>query len=361
MSCKGVPKPSEYYLMTSVLSGIYMPMTVVGNLAIILTIIVDPLHELRTSFNLLYVNVLISDLLFGLLVDTYRTWGNNLRATGINLREAYPYTKSLGEMCHILFFGGQLVAFIALAVMSVNLKIQKDQRAGKVSYPLIAIVSMCIWACGIGFAFLYEVYGYSDVELVVISVSTFGTAAAIIANFFILYQPAKKNLAPCAEQRSAPPVDNVDQSKKEKFNSVIQMEAKISKQDEVAENKNAEAHDGKMIVEEGRASAPMQDQNIAAEVDPRKQHLRDVQALLLYYVIIFVFLASSCIIVYANMYDYIKLSCVGTYFLKGWKMMFIVSHKAINPFLCLLLIASLRRGCLKLLRLRQERRVVPKA
>ena len=358
MNCKGVPLPLERYLLTSVLSAIYAPLTVIGNLLMILTILVDPLKELRTFSNLIYINALISDFCFGLLIDPYRAWGNKIKSDGINMKKLYPYTIHFGKMCHMLYLSGQLVALFSLTVMSARLMILKDKTAGKLSYPVIALVSLFIWILAIGLSSFYYVYGMSDMQLVICSATTLGCLIAIIANYFILYKPAKVLLAQIQGTMSGSSEDNKAKAKVEKIDSVLAMESKTQRDGDnnVETGHNDEAGKSK----DGNTYAKAnKDGHRSAIEESKHQHLRSIEALLLYCAILFMFAASSCVVIYASEYDGISLSFAGSAYLKGWKMNFIVTHKAVNPFMCLVIIQSLRRGCLHLLRLRTERRVGP--
>ena len=360
MNCKGVPTPLEYYLLTSVLSAIYAPLTVIGNLLMILTILFDPLKELRTFSNLVYTNSLISDFLFGLLIDPYRAWGNKIKSDGINMRKKYPYTPYLGRMCHILFLAGYLVSLFSLTAMSAHLMIVKDKNGSKLSYPVIALVSLFIWILATGLAFFYYAYGMKDVELVICSATTIACLIAIIANYFILYQPAKRLVAQIHATTSGSSGDNKAKAQDEKAQTVLTMESKAKRGD--GNNAETGRNDEAGKVEDGETFGTINnDGKRSATEGSMQQRLRSIEALLLYYVILFIFAASSFVVIYAAKYDGIDLPCTGWYHLKGWKMMFMVTHKAVNPFICLLAIKSFRRGCLHLLRLKTYSRVGPMA
>ena len=360
MSCSGVPKPPEYYLTTSVLSGVYTPVTVIGNMLMALTILVDPLGEVRTPFNLIHLNAIASDFCFGLLIDIYRAWGNRMRYKGVNVRKVYPDTSYLGMLCHILYFGGQLVAFLSMALMLGDLVVRSGNKNIKVPYSFIVFASICIWALGLGFASLYKVYGYKEVEQIVASVTSFGSFLAIVVILSVLYQPAKKDLARVQPQASIGMAD--DAPEKDVVVTLEKTESKTSTETEAGkmENGNPDGVAEKIEHAPGKEKQEQSDSTTAAIAARMQKRVANIEALLLYYILLFLFVTASCAIIYADTYDQLNVPCIAKYYLSGWKLMFIVTHKAFNPFLCLLFVPALRRGCLQMLRLRKYRKVTPK-
>ena len=322
-----------------------------------LTVVVDPLKELRTFFNLVYLNAILSDFCFGLLINPYRAWGNKMKADGVNFKKLYPYSKTLAQLCHTLYIAGQLVSLFSLTVMSAHLvrHVYKDKTAGKVHYPSIALVSVLMWALATGLASVYFVYGFQAVEMPVTGVTAFGSLVAIIANYIILYKPAKKRLTQVHAHTSAVQMGHNSSAQHEKNHSMVPVESITPKENgDERTDKDEVGHSGVSKVDHTPA-------NQLSSEEPNHQRFRNVKALLFYYVILFGFSGSSWVIGYASVYDKVLLSCAGGYFWQGWKLMFMVMHKAFNPFICMLFIKSLRQGCLQLLRLRNFRRVAPNA
>ena len=358
MNCKGVKVPLDNFLLISILSSLYTPLTVAGNLLMILVIIIDPLKELKTFPNFIYINVLIFDFCFGLLIDPYRAWGNKLKSDGINLRKEYPYAVYLGMTCHIFYLAGQLVALFALTVMSADLLVHKSVR--KVSYAQTIVTSICIWGLATGFAFFYIDYGLRDMEIIINSVTGFGCLVSIVVNYFILYRPAKKSLMQVHVQAPASAVGHKKAADNAECESTFEMEAKISRKEDGKKANEVETIKG-IAGKFGDEKEGVTTNQRAPSVEPEHQRLRSIEALLLYYALLLIFTGSSCAIIFAASYDAIHLSCYSAHMLEAWGFMFIVTHKVFNPWLCLLIVPALRRSYLQLLRLRNYRRPAPVA
>ena len=164
MSCKGIPKPYDIYYTTGYVSAIYTPVTVFGNLLLILTIVADPLRELRTRFNLFFLNSIAADLVLGLFVDSYRAWGNYLKGTGVNLSKKYPYRVHLSKLCHVVFFGSQIIGFFTMAALFTDRVLHHKCGNRKTPTKIIASVSAGIWTFGVGLGLPFLLYGYTIVE-----------------------------------------------------------------------------------------------------------------------------------------------------------------------------------------------------
>ena len=67
--CMKFPSPFEVPIFTSFSSAVFLLITVPGNLLAILTIIKDPLKQLRTSFNFFVVSLAAADLMVGSIVE----------------------------------------------------------------------------------------------------------------------------------------------------------------------------------------------------------------------------------------------------------------------------------------------------
>jgi len=358
MNCKGIKVPLDNYLLITILSSLYTPITVAGNLLMILAIIIDPLKELRTFPNFIYINVLLSDFCFGLLIDPYRAWGNKIRYDDIDLKKEYPYAVPLGKTCHIFYLAGELIALFALTVMSADLLVHKSVR--KVSCVATVMISICIWVLAYGLALFYIGYGFRDVEFIINSVTGFGCLVSIIVNYFILYRPAKKSLI---QVHVHPPPSSVGDKKtanNAECESTFEMEPKMSRKDDGAKANEVEINKGIAGKScDDKESATTNER--ASSAEPERKHLRSIEALLLYYALLIIFTGSSCAVIYAGSYDGIYLSCYSTHMLEAWRFMFVITHKVFNPWLCLLIVPALRRSCLQLFRFRRYRRTAPMA
>ncbi|XP_065052276.1 uncharacterized protein LOC135681632 [Rhopilema esculentum] len=360
MDCKGIAKPLSVYSMISSVSGTFLPLTGLGNIALILTIVIDPLKELRTRFNFIYLNALAADASFGFLIDGYRVWGNYLRSTGINLKKEYPYTVSLGKMCHVVYFGVQLISLLTVALLFADRIFHVVFDSRKPAYIVIFVLSVLIWGLGPGIANLYVSVGYSSFEFTLLNLNTFLSAAAFLAASFVYYQ-AKNDVKQTTDKVSYTPshAENLVAGKEE-IDNVTQMQPSSSGKSVEVTTDNVEVQEATSKSNKVSSTVAVKQQSANADATANaKSKLFAAEVLVVATASMLFFVLPAVVIVYIDHYDKYP-SCIAKYWIGSWKLLSIATHKAFNPFICILFIGPFRRGIMHLLHIRRVNRVSPK-
>ena len=346
--------------MISSVSGIYMPLTGLANIALILTIIIDPLKELRTRFNLIYLNALAADACFGILIDGYRVWGNYLRSTGINLKKEYPYTASLGKMCHVVYFGAQLISLFTVASLFADRIFHVVFDSRKPAHIAISVFSVFIWGLGPGLASLYISVGYSTFEFTVLNLNAFLSAAALLAASFVYYQAKNDVKQNTAKVSNTPSHAKNPFEGKDEIDNVTQMQPSSSGKNGEVTTENAEVQEATPKSNKAISTVAVKQQSANGDATANaKSKLFAAEVLVVATASMLFFVLPAVVIVYIDHYDKYP-SCIAKYWIGSWKLLSIATHKAFNPFICILLIGPFRRGIMHLLHIRRVNRVSPK-
>eukprot|EP00112_Aurelia_sp_Birch-Aquarium-sp1_P012388 Seg2605.4 transcript_id=Seg2605.4/GoldUCD/mRNA.D3Y31 product="hypothetical protein" protein_id=Seg2605.4/GoldUCD/D3Y31 len=352
MNCKGVPKPNDNYYTTGYVSAIYSPVTVFGNLFLILTIVADPLRELRTRFNLFFLNSIAADLVLGLFVDSYRAWGNYLRGTGVNTGKTYPDRKYLSKLCHVVFFGSQIVGFFTMATLFTDRILHHKYGNKKSSNKIIAFVSAGIWSFGVGLGLFYQLYGYTIVEWVVIGTVSVTSVVILAAAFIFFYLPARAAVDGSATTPNGLVVQGNETSTKSTDFDTMDKTKPVGETKDIEETPISEFPSVRI-----KSSKPDSDDGSSSSLDA-KLKLENAEKLLVIYVVLFLFAVTAGVLVFMVNYKAAP-TCISAYWVKDMKTLVVCSYRAFNPYLCLLLIPSFRRGLLCLLRFRKIGAVAP--
>ena len=348
MNCKGIPKPSDISYTTAYVSATYSPVTVFGNLLLILTIVADPLRELRTRFNLLFLNSIAADLVLGLFVDSYRAWGNYLKGTGVNLSKKYPYKKHLSKLCHAVFIGSQIIGFFTMAALFTDRILHHKYGNKKTPDKIIALISAGIWILGVGLGLPFLVYGFSIVEWVVIGTISVAAVVTFPAAYVLFYVPARAAVDGSATKHGG----LVDHNNESSTNSA----------DFDTKDKTKSVGESKGIGETPIDEFPSESiQSLKRDNDASfdaNLKLEIAEKLLVIYAVLTLFAVTSGVLAFIANYNAAP-TCITAYWVKDINTLMVCSYRAFNPYLCILLIPSFRRGLLRLLRFRKIGAVAP--
>ena len=105
--------PKEFSLFTCAAAAILAVITLSGNVAVLATIIKDPLKKLRKPFHTFVANLAVSDLIFGLTampIATYVHYQGSIGPVEMNWIKAY----------HLSYFIAATASFLSLLMLSVD-------------------------------------------------------------------------------------------------------------------------------------------------------------------------------------------------------------------------------------------------
>ena len=113
MSCSLVWAPKLLSYFTSCSSLLMGLMATAGNLLIVIAVIVDPYHKLRSSFNYFVVNLAICDLLIGVITLPISTYIHLKEAEGI-------IAGQTSKVVHISYIASYIVSTFSLAALTLD-------------------------------------------------------------------------------------------------------------------------------------------------------------------------------------------------------------------------------------------------
>lgn len=176
--CTNVSAPTELSITSASLCSVLSLTAITGNVLVLLAIIIDPNHNLRSPFSFLVANLAAADLIVGcfalpMSVEFYIRESLNSSAIVITTRD---HARRIGS------FISTTASLFSLAALTVD-------RFIAITYPMkyraklcperTALVSACLWICSISFPFLYFKVGYLKYQFVFAN-------TAVVATFIVL-------------------------------------------------------------------------------------------------------------------------------------------------------------------------------
>lgn len=111
--CKGVWAPREVSLTTLSVAAVYCLITVPGNLLIILSVLLDPKKSLRrTPYILLVLNLAITDLIVGAMVEPFSMY--------THVREAARLSISYSWLSQFVYFICCTASLLSLCILTID-------------------------------------------------------------------------------------------------------------------------------------------------------------------------------------------------------------------------------------------------
>lgn len=155
-SCAGVPAPTPLSFTTAVLSLLLALVTIPGNFLVCLAVFKDPYKRLKTPFTFFVVNLAVSDLIVGMVVEPISVL--------IHFREGLSLSISkLIWLIHMSYFISCTASVLNLAALTAD-------RFTAISYPLqyrarlstqrANVIAGLVWFVSCTLPFVYFKVGY---------------------------------------------------------------------------------------------------------------------------------------------------------------------------------------------------------
>ena len=155
-SCAGVPAPAPLSFTTAILSLLLALVTIPGNFLVCLAVFKDPYKRLKTPFTFFVVNLAVSDLIVGVVVEPISVL--------IHFREGLSLSVSkLIWLIHMSYFISCTASVLNLAALTAD-------RFTAISYPLqyrarlstqrANVIAGLIWFVSCTLPFVYFKVGY---------------------------------------------------------------------------------------------------------------------------------------------------------------------------------------------------------
>ena len=155
--CSNVSAPVALSFTTATISGLLCLLTVPGNLLVLLAVYLDPYKELKFPFNYFIVNLAITDLIAGLVVDPI--------AFVFHIKEGIGTMDADLAIIHMPFFITCTASVLSLGALAIEryLAVQYEVKYRTELHlkPMrVLVVSLVIWTFSISFPFIYFKTGY---------------------------------------------------------------------------------------------------------------------------------------------------------------------------------------------------------
>lgn len=154
-SCDGVPAPDTLPFITAALSLGLALLTIPGNFLVCLAVWKDPYKCLRTPFTFFVINLAISDLIVGMVVEPLSIY--------MHFREGFSLKLNNVWSIHMSYFISCTASVLNLAALTVD-------RFTAISHPLqyrarltitrACIIAAVIWLVSFALPFIYFEVGY---------------------------------------------------------------------------------------------------------------------------------------------------------------------------------------------------------
>ena len=154
--CKGVWAPRDVSLTTLSVAAVYCLVTVPGNLLIILSVLLDPNKNLRrTPYILLILNLAITDLIVGAMVEPFSMYTHVREASGLSI--------SYSWLSQLVYFMCCTASLLSLCILTIDryLAITSPMwYRANMTNSRVAQASVLIWLLSIASSGLLFVTGF---------------------------------------------------------------------------------------------------------------------------------------------------------------------------------------------------------
>ena len=188
--CIGVWAPREVSLTTLIVAVIFAVVTVPGNLLIILSVLLDPNKNLRrTPYILLILNLAITDLIVGVMVEPLSIFTHWMEANGLSI--------SLSWLSQFVYFMCCTASLLSLAVLTID-------RYLAITSPLwyranmdntrVLQASIAIWILSVGCSGLLFAIGFVMHAFVFANLTLFCTLFILGFTYVRIFLVAKRKV-----------------------------------------------------------------------------------------------------------------------------------------------------------------------
>lgn len=188
--CKGVGPPIEVPITTLSTAALYCLFTVPGNLLIILSVLLDPNKNLRrTPYILLILNLAITDLIVGVMVEPL--------SMNTHWREAHSLSINNSWLSQFVYFMCCTASLLSLVILTID-------RYLAITSPMwyhvnmtnthVLLGSIAIWVVSIGSSGLLFAIGFVTYAFVFANLTLFCTIFILVFSYVRVFLAVKKNV-----------------------------------------------------------------------------------------------------------------------------------------------------------------------
>lgn len=188
--CEGVRAPKEVSFTNMSLSLIFMIFTVPGNLLVILAVLKDPHKDVRSPFTLLVLNLAVTDLIVGCLVEPLSIY--------IHYREGKGLTINMSWLSQTAYFLCCTASLLSLATLTVDRYLAIARAVwyrANVNNRRVFYVSIFVWILSIGFTMLFFEVGFISYAFVFANIAILSTFIIFIFTYVQVFRVLKNQLS----------------------------------------------------------------------------------------------------------------------------------------------------------------------
>ena len=179
-----IAAPRELSLFTATSSAILTVPAILGNTLILVTVWIDPLQKLRSPFNYFLINLVISDLIVGMVSLPIAVW--------FHIQESYgSVPKSALPVLHLSMFissAGSILSLVALSIDRYMLITRAVKYRLCMSMKHAMTVALLIWLVAITLPMVYFCVGYIAYLMVHVNVLVLLAGIVLIVDYVFVFR-----------------------------------------------------------------------------------------------------------------------------------------------------------------------------
>lgn len=191
--CVGVWAPKEVSYTNMSISLIFMIFTVPGNLLVILAVVKDPHKDVRSPFTLLVLNLAVTDLIVGCLVEPLSIY--------IHYREGQGLSINMSWLSQTAYFLCCTASLLSLATLTVDRYLAIARAVwyrANVNNKRVVYVSIFVWVMSIGFTMIFFEVGFISYAFVFANIAILSTFLIFIFTYVQVFKVLKSQLSTIA-------------------------------------------------------------------------------------------------------------------------------------------------------------------
>ncbi|XP_068704717.1 adrenocorticotropic hormone receptor-like isoform X2 [Montipora foliosa] len=193
--CQGVGAPKEVSITTLCTAAVYCLFTVPGNLLIILSVLLDPNKNLhRTPFILFILNLAITDLIVGVMVEPLSMVTHWREAHGLSVHNSW-----LSQFVYFMCCTASLLSLVILTIDRYLAITSPFWYHVNMTNARVLQGSVVIWVLSIACSGLLFVIGFVTYAFVFANLTLFCTIFILLFSYVRVFLAAKKKVKELVE------------------------------------------------------------------------------------------------------------------------------------------------------------------
>jgi hypothetical protein len=171
------------------LSLIFMIFTVPGNLLVIMAVLKDPHKDVRSPFTLLILNLAVTDLIVGCLVEPLSVYIHYREGRGLHINMAW-----LSQTAYFLCCTASLLSLATLTVDRYLAIARAVWYRANINNRRVVYVSISVWCLSIGFTSIFFEVGFISYAFVFANIAILSTFAIFMFTYVQVFKVLKRQL-----------------------------------------------------------------------------------------------------------------------------------------------------------------------